>query len=313
MEIIDVMTTPPLDSKPLILMIGKFDGIHIAHQAIIQTARALKSKEDHLAVMSFSDHPLWVLKQDHEYKKKLTPDKEKIQILEKWGIERFYRIHFTKDYAKITAEEFILDHISRLNVKHIVVGEGFHFGNGRESGTRNLIEYCATINVQVTVVPLVTLNEEKISSSKIRTFINEGKMEAVTTLLNRPYTITGAVIHGNALGRTLGFPTINLGDVDSYVLPKPGVYLGKVKFHDEAAGEENWNVLISAGFRPTVNGGGYLIEAYLIDFSGDLYDKTVTLSFLRYLRGEIKFTGLEALMDQMNQDKQEAKRLLGMS
>jgi len=127
---------------------------------------------------------------------------------------------------------------------------------------------------------------------------------------NVPFTVMGTVVHGNALGRTLGFPTINLGGLDSTVVPKPGVYLGTVKVHHEISAEESWNVLISAGFRPTVEGEGYLIEAHLLDFSGDLYDKTVTVSFHHFLRKEIKFNGLDELIEQMNRDKAEAKKFL---
>jgi len=220
-------------------------------------------------------------------------------------------MNLTEEDANRTAWELLLEYVSKLNVQRIVTGEDFHFGKGQESFVSELIKLCAEMNVAVTIVPTVKANGRKVSSSHIRSLVEAGKMEAVQTQLSRPYTITGEVIHGQALGRTLGFPTINLGGTESYVFPKSGVYLGTAEIHDHSEGNEYWNVLISAGYRPTVNGKGYLIEAYLIDFSGDLYGKTVSVSFLRYMREEVKFTGLDPLIEQMELDKIEAKKLLG--
>lgn len=309
MEIIEVTSTPPIDSDSLVLVIGKFDGVHKGHQVILETAREFMAVKDKLAVLSFSEHPQWVLRQDPNFEKKLTPEDEKLRILKDFGVDRYYLVKFTKEYAKISAKEFILDHISKLNVKRIVVGEGFHFGKGSESSTEELKSLCAQIDVSVTVVPLIMENGSEVSSSTIRSLVADGEMEAVQARLGRSYTVTGTVIHGKKLGRELGFPTINLGGTDSYVFPKPGVYMGTVEIHDGNFGQTNWNVLISAGYRPTVNGTGYLIEAYLLDFSGDLYGATVSVSFLKYLRGEIKFSGLEPLIAQMTNDKIEAQRL----
>lgn len=140
-------------------------------------------------------------------------------------------------------------------------------------------------------------------SKETFSFIKNGEMEKVQVLMGRPYYITGTVIHGQALGRKLGFPTINLGGVvDQYVLPKPGVYLGTAEINEDL-GIQSWNALINAGYRPTVDGKKYTIEAYLLDFSGNLYGKNVTLSFLYYLRDEIKYTDLNALIEQMKLDE----------
>ncbi|WP_462411671.1 bifunctional riboflavin kinase/FAD synthetase [Neobacillus sp. Marseille-QA0830] len=313
MEIIQVTSEPPYDSTPLTLVIGKFDGVHLGHQSVLQTAREMKGKSETLAVLSFSDHPLWILKKAPGYQQKLTPDQEKVRILKQFDVDRYYRVHFTEEYAKITANEFILEHLSKLNVKQIVVGEGFHFGKGGDGSANELIKLCSQINVSVTVVPEMREHGRKINSTHIRSLVKNGNMEAVQSLLGRPYTISGEVVHGEALGRTLGFPTINLGSTGSYVEPKPGVYLGTAKIHHEEEGNEIWNALISAGYRPTVNGQGYLVEAYLIDYAGDLYGKTVHVSFLRYMRGEIKFTGLDALIERMELDKKEAKVILGIT
>lgn len=302
MKIINITSDSPYDSAPIILMLGQFDGVHLGHQAILQTAKDLKREKDTLAVMSFFE----------PHQKKLTPDNEKMSFLQQLGVERLYRVNFTEENEGNTADEF-LKHLSKLNVKRIVVGEEFHYGKEGEFSASELIKLVAQIKIPVTVVPLIKANGRKISSGKIRSLVGEGKMEAVQTLLSRPYTMTGEVVHGEALGRTLGFPTINLGGAEEYVYPKPGVYLGTVEIHNETAGNEFWNVIISAGYRPTVNGEGYLVEAYIIDFTGDLYGKTVSVSFLRYMREEINFTGLDPLIKQMELDKLEARNILGLS
>jgi riboflavin kinase / FMN adenylyltransferase len=161
--------------------------------------------------------------------------------------------------------------------------------------------------IQPTSASFYKKDEGEISISKIHSLVKDGKMQAILELLGRPYLIRGKVIHGQALGRTLGFPTINLDVGGSYVPPKPGVYIGTAEIHHKDGGNEVWYTLISAGYRPTVNGKDYIIEAHLIDFNGDLYGKRVSVSFIHYLREEIKFPDLNSLIKQMEQDKLDAK------
>ncbi|MBD8070741.1 bifunctional riboflavin kinase/FAD synthetase [Bacillus sp. PS06] len=311
MEIINVTTKPPHDLTSLVLVIGKLDGIHKGHQLLLHEAKEYIQEDDMLAVWSFSKHPQYVLNEDPEFEHDLTPLKDKVSILKEYGVQRLYHVEFTKEYAKIPADEFVLEHLSQLNVKRLIVGEDFRFGAGGRAGTDELIRLCEKINIQVSVIPFFRENGMKISSTDIRSLISNGKVEAAQVLLNRRYRVIGEVIHGNALGRELGFPTINLGKLESYVLPKPGVYVGTAEIYEEGMVRESWACLISAGYRPTVNGEGYLIEAHLLNYSGDLYGKTVAVSFIRYLRGEIKFDGLESLIHQMQQDKKEAEEILG--
>lgn len=312
MELINISSKPAYDSKPLILLIGKFDGVHKGHQHLLKCAKEHKRRDEVIAIWSFNEHPLWIISKDPLYKDKLSLDKQKIETLKGFGVQRYYQVDFTKEYASITGKDFILEHLSRLNIKHIIVGDDFHFGKGAASSTADLIEWCSSIDILVTVVPKIMENGKSISSTSIRSFIQQGHIEAANSLLGKPYTITGTVVKGNALGRTLGFPTINLADVNGYVLPKPGVYLGTVEIQHDQKVKEYWQVLISAGYRPTVAGEDYLIEAYLIDYEGDLYGKNVSLSFLRSMRGEMKFESLEELIVQMKEDKKAAKIMLGL-
>lgn len=313
MEIIQIIGKPPIEKDPLVLVIGKFDGVHKGHQLLLQTAKQIVKEKEKLAVLSFSSHPLWILRQDHKFLKQLTPEQEKLKHLKMYGVEKYFRVLFTKEYAEITAKEFVLEHLVRLNISHIIVGEQFLFGKEKEGTTTELIALCKQINIKVTVIPLMIENGRKISSTIIRSYVEAGQMEAAQGLLGYPFRITGKVIHGKALGRKLGFPTVNLGHTEFYVEPKSGVYLGGVEIIKNDIQIEYWHALINAGYRPTVNGKEFLVEAYLINFNGDLYGKAVTVSFSRYLREEVKYEGLDPLVEQMNRDLLLGKSILGLS
>ncbi|MCA1012491.1 bifunctional riboflavin kinase/FAD synthetase [Halobacillus halophilus] len=311
MEIFEVTAHPPQNSEPVVLVIGKMDGMHLGHQHLLNEAKKLASSEDKIAVYGFSDHPKWVLKGDPEYASSLSSYQDKIRLLQGYGVDRYYHVHFTKEYAKTSPEEFVFEHLSQLNISHILVGEGFRFGKGRGSDAQGLTDICKEINVPVKIVPHLKMNGEKISSTRIRSLVQEGKMEAVQSMLGRPLEITGVVEKGEQLGRELGFPTLNLGDIKEYVEVKPAVYLGVVKLHREAP--EHYYTLISAGYRPTVNGDSYKVEAYVLDFSGDVYEQTVSVKFLRHLRDEVDFKGMDALVEEMKQDERYAREILGLS
>lgn len=310
LEVIHELSKSSLNKQSQVLLIGKFDGVHIGHLKLIQIARQFVEQNDLLAIMSFSDYPLWVLQQNPAYEQAITPTSEKMNILQECGIDRFYDVSFTKEFASMEAEAFVLNDLASLQIKHIVVGEGFRFGKGGKGDVELLRKLCKQLQLELTVVPHVQENGRKISSTTIRQYITEGKVEAAQSLLGRPYSISGYVIHGQALGRTLGFPTANItGTDENFVLPKPGIYAGTVQISEY----EHFNALISVGYRPTVNGDSYLIEAYLIDFSGDLYDRLVTVSFLYYMREEMKFSNLDLLLEQMNEDKRQARAYFGMN
>lgn len=312
MEYFKVESKPRKDHAPLVLVIGKFDGVHRGHLALLDTAQAYMKEKEQLAVMSFSDHPRWILLHDEAFQKSLTPLEQQLSLLNQHGVDRFYHIQFTKEYASITAELFVNEHLSQLNIKTIVVGEDFHFGKGGAASVEDLKMLCKPYHIEVIAVPLVKVNDDKVSSTTIRSLVVKGEMEDVHQLLGRPYSVRGTVIHGEALGRKLGFPTINLGgESKQYVMPKPGVYLGSVQIFGEGYDHESQYTLISTGYRPTVDDSErYLIEAYILDFSGDLYDRKVELAFLSYLRPELKFDCLDDLVKQMKLDEINARELI---
>ncbi|WP_101846846.1 bifunctional riboflavin kinase/FAD synthetase [Halobacillus sp. Marseille-P3879] len=312
MKTFEVTDLPPENNKSTILLIGKFDGLHLGHQQLLDKANALRQNNEDISVFGFSEHPLWVLKGDETYKRSLSSYQDKLQTLEKSGVDRYYHIKFTKEYAQITPEQFVHEHITQLNVSTIVVGEGFRFGKGRNADAEGLKQLCQEHDISVFILPHITLQHEKVSSTKVRLHVAEGRMEAVQSLLNRPFELTGIVEHGEALGRQLGFPTLNVGGIEEYVRPKPGVYIGTVQVQGSQAGEYYYT-LISAGYRPAVKGESYKVEAYLLDFSGDLYDRIVTVKFLRFIRGEENFDGLDDLVNQMQHDEAEARTILGLA
>ncbi|KHE67227.1 riboflavin kinase, partial [Halobacillus sp. BBL2006] len=186
----------------------------------------------------------------------------------------------------------------------------FRFGKGRGSDAEGLADLCRQLDIPVTILPIVKLNSEKISSTTIRSLVKQGRMEAAQAMLGRPFELTGVVEKGEQLGRELGFPTLNLGGIEEYVEVKPAVYLGVVQISEESP--EHYYTLISAGYRPTVNGDSYKVEAYLLDYSGDLYNQNVRIKFLRHLRDEVDFKGVEVLVEQMKEDEREARLILGL-
>jgi riboflavin kinase/FMN adenylyltransferase len=313
MHVVDVEGLPPHSEEPQVLAIGKFDGIHIGHQAILATAKQYLDYQTKLGVMSFWPLPVWVLAQKPGYDRMLTPFPEKVRQLKAHGVQTLYHVHFSREYAATSAEEFVHRHLTRLNLRRVVVGFDFRFGKGGTANAGHLQELCRTVNIPVTVVDPIEENGVKVSSSQIREHLAHGRVEAAEALLGRPYCVEGTVVPGARLGRQIGFPTANLGDLDEYVLPGPGVYAVSVELADaEGSGRANWFGVMNAGYRPTVNGTDFRLEVHLLGFSGDLYGKRLRVSLLRRVRSEQKFASLEALQRQIVSDVAFAKQLLGI-
>lgn len=313
MEVFHVESRPGDSSTSQVLAIGKFDGLHIGHQAILSAAKSVLKTDEHLAVMTFTPHPTFVLSGRDIYARTLTPQIEKMRQLESFGVQRVYFVHFTKAYAQTSAHTFVNEHLASLKLSRIVVGSDFRFGKGGEADVRVLTSLCAQIGIPVTVVEAVSQSAVKVSSSQIRAHLQAGRVEAAEALLGRPYSITGTVIEGDKLGRQIGFPTANLGEVDEYVLPASGVYAVAVELLDShELGGQHWFGVANAGVRPTVSGHYFRIEVHLLEFSGDLYGKRLTVSFLRRIRDEKKFPNVAALEKQIGVDVRAAKVMLGI-
>ncbi len=304
----------PVSPAPQVLAIGKFDGVHLGHRAILNAARDLQAPDERLAVMSFEPHPTYALTGNPEYARWLTPRRERVRIFKELGVDAFYVARFDRPFQQLEPAAFVDGYLVPLRVRHVVVGPDFRFGRGGQGTVDVLRDLGRNRGFDVHVVEPVEEHGHKISSSRIREHLREGRVEAALALLGRPYVISGQVVHGDKRGRTLGFPTANLGGIDEYVLPKSGVYAVFVEVEEaEGACSAHAFGVLNAGYRPTVDGRSFQLEVHLLGFDGDLYGKTLRVSFLRRIRDEMKFDGLEALKGQIARDCEAARSMVGLT
>jgi riboflavin kinase / FMN adenylyltransferase len=292
------------DLPPLSLAIGFFDGVHIGHQQVILTAKKIADENNwKSAVMTFDPSPKEVLSKHPENVKYITLLDEKIKRIEELGIDYLFIVPFTREFASFLPEDFIDNYIIQLNVKHLTAGFDYTYGKFGK-GTMKTIEQHSKGHFKATTVEKVTKNDNKISSTIIRSLISEGNVEETKDYLGRYYTMEGYVIHGEKRGRKLGFPTANLQIDDRYIYPKNGVYVVRLYVNS------TWvNGVASIGYNPTFNDEKTkrFVEVYLLDFDDDIYGQSVILEWRKYLRDELKFDSIEALIEQIKQDVQETR------
>ena len=293
---------------PSVIAIGMFDGLHRGHQGVIQAAR-LRARELGVpcTVFTFVGHPRAVLRPDAP-PSLLTPWDEKVDVLARAGLDRLVGAHFTHDFSQIEPAAFIGRILcGHLEAREVVVGYNFAFGRAQAGSVETLREAGHELGFGVTVLPPVGHDGAPVSSTRIRTLLGEGQVEAVADLLDRPYALTGPVVQGDQRGRLLGFPTANL-DVESVKqLPAFGVYAGRARWRDR-----EWPTVINLGVRPTFGVPSLRVEAHLLGFDGDLYGERMTLDLRHRLRDEQAFQGVDALVAQIRRDADEARGLLGM-
>ena len=290
-----------------IATIGIFDGVHKAHQQLIQRLNDLKSdhKTESLLVTLWP-HPRYVLNKDAENLKLLSTLEEKIYRLEKAGLDNLLLIPFSKDFSRTPFDVFINQVlVEKLKVKHLVVGFNHHFGKDRQGSFDNLKEYGEKGGFTTERLSKVEVDGEGISSSKIRDYVWQGDLEKVNKMLGYTYTVSGLVIHGNKVGRELGFPTANIELPEIYkILPAEGVYAVEATIDGL-----NYIGMLNIGIRPTIDNRRLkVIEANFFNFAGNLYDKHLTLRFFSRIREEQKFDSLEQLKNQINNDKAEIQK-----
>ncbi|MBH0231701.1 riboflavin kinase [Halobacillus yeomjeoni] len=296
MQVIDVSKTIPAVEKGTVLVIGVMDSVHIGDQYVLEKAQELSSDDEEIAVygISSASTPMVTIENDRNF------------LLKSYGVKRYYQVP-AQEHAQAAPDHFIRNHYEALNITHIVVSETVQ--NAAYS-VETLRKWSQKMDVPMTVISDLKVHGDSVTETRILPLIEQGRMEAAKSLLGRPFTLNGEVVKGQQLGRELGFPTLNLGGIDSYVKVKPAVYIGLIKVEGEP--DTFYYALISAGYRPTVNGDSYKVEAYLLDFNGDLYGKQVSVQFLRRLRDEENFDGLDALVDQMKKDEEMTRDILGL-
>lgn len=286
------------------IALGNFDGVHIGHQKLIESvvndARSFSVKSSVLIFREHTKNTIRGKKQDL-----LTSIDIKYRILEKMGIDIAYEMEFNENIMKLSPREFVKDFlIEKLKVKGIVVGFDYRFGYKAEGNIETLTALCNEFGLKLTVINAIYDDGEVISSTKIRNLIREGEIIKANKLLGRPFTISGKVIKGKGLGRTFGIPTANLSLVESFIIPKYGVYAGYAY-----VGNEKYKTAVNIGVNPTFD-EDLRLEAFLIDFSGDLYDKTILIELVHYIRPEIKFSNIDDLVEKMNEDINFVKKII---
>jgi len=291
-----------------VVAIGNYDGVHRGHRSVLE--RALEHSRERQVpalVLTFEPHPRTVFRPDSPVCR-LTPAPLKARLLEAMGFRSVIEYPFDKEFSQRSAEEFVQTVlVDWLQASAVVTGFDFHFGKGREGGPAFLMASGKRHGFDVTLVDAFRdENGEVISSSRIRALLAQGDVSAAAGLLGYRFTVEGEVIGGEKLGRTLGFPTANMALPPETEL-KPGIYAVRFRRADSTLHDG----VASYGRRPTVTeNGAPLLETYLFDFSGDLYGETCSVSFFGHLRDELKFDGLEPLVEQMKRDEEEARALL---
>jgi riboflavin kinase/FMN adenylyltransferase len=286
---IKVTSLPDAEPRPRNVAIGTFDGVHLGHQAVIEGADT---------VLTFDPHPLEVL-HPAATPKLLMPFGVKRDVIEGLGVEELVVIPFDEEFAHRSAEDFVEQVLlERLDAKQVSVGENFRFG-AKAKGDPAMLESRSEFAARV--VPLVEVEGETVSSTRIRALVAAGEMEAARRCLGAPFMVEGTVVKGDQRGRELGFPTANIVPDDRYAYPGHGVY---------AAFADGVPAAVNVGVRPTFESGrGVLIETYLIDREDDLYGRTLRVAFVERLRGERSYPDVQELIDQMHRDVEDARRV----
>ncbi|MCK8493395.1 MULTISPECIES: bifunctional riboflavin kinase/FAD synthetase [Spirosoma] len=287
---------------------GTFDGVHRGHQTILARLTEVAQNSDGESVLiTYWPHPRTVVSNDSQDLKLLTTLDEKIELIEQAGVDHLVVIPFTRSFSELTSEQYIRQIlIEKIGTKKLVIGYDHRFGRDREGGFDYIRAHQSEYGFEVEEIPRQDVEAVGVSSSKIRAALQEGNVHTANLFLGRQYSLTGTIIKGQQLGRTIGFPTANL-QVDDPVklVPANGVYAVDV-LHDEQV----HGGMLNIGFRPTVAGTHQTIETYIFDFDKDIYGEHMTLRFREFLRPEQKFDGLPALVAQLKKDEQTARALL---
>ena len=306
-EITDITTFTT--QQPTVLTIGTFDGVHLGHQKIIERVVTTARQEGLLAtIFTFFPHPRMVVQHDKSLKLIHTLE-EKKQLLQQLGVDLLVVQPFNEAFAQLTAEEFVSTIlVQHLNVKKVIIGYDHRFGRNRTANINDMRLFGEKYGFAVEEISVQEVDEVSVSSTKIREALNKGDVTTAEHYLGTPYSLTGTVIHGLKLGRTLGYPTANIQVTEDYkLIPKDGVYAVY-----SYIGERKVYGMMSIGKNPTIEGKGASIEVYFFDFNGDLYDRELTIYFLKYLREERKFSSVALLKKQLQDDETTARKAIAL-
>jgi riboflavin kinase/FMN adenylyltransferase len=294
-------------AKPVVT-IGTFDGVHLGHQAIFSRMRAEANEVGgETVVITFHPHPRIVLQLESSNLKFINTQEMKIKRLASSGIQNLIIIPFTRDFSRTSSESFVKDYIvDKIHPYKLVIGYDHHFGKNRMGDFRKLYDMGHRYGFKVERIPAQDVENIAISSTKIRKSLEVGDVHKANKLLGYEYSISGEVVHGNELGRTIGFPTANIRVADQYkLITARGVYACKVECRGQL-----YKAMGNIGYRPTINESDLTIEAHLFDFDQDIYDETITIRFIERIRDEQRFDSLSDLRKQLEADKLKSLEIL---
>jgi riboflavin kinase/FMN adenylyltransferase len=296
------------DVKNPIVTTGTFDGVHLGHQKIISRLKeAAKAEKGETVLLTFYPHPRMVLFPDDNELRLLNTQQEKIRLLEHYGIDHLIIYPFTKEFSRLTSVEFVRNVlVNSIHTKRLIIGYNHHFGRNREGSFEHLKEFGPLYGFDVEEIPAKDIDHIEISSTKIRQALLDGDAETANAFLGHPYSITGKVVGGKKLGRTIGYPTANILVEDRYkLIPKDGVYAVRVEHAGKIYGG-----MLNIGNNPTVEGKGRSIEVNIFDFNQDIYGDDATIFFIKRLRDEVKFNGLDELKAALAKDRTDSLKIL---
>jgi riboflavin kinase/FMN adenylyltransferase len=289
--------------------VGVFDGLHLGHQRIVNTAlERARRTGSRTIVVSFDPHPDLVLRPSFEALPPLTPHTERRRRLEAMGVDRYEVLPFTRELAALEPETFVDRHlIEPFGMRDLVVGSGFALGRKRSGDVSRLRAIGGARGFEVEEVPLLVVGGEPVSSTRIRTLLAEGRVGEAAMLLGRRYDLRGTVVEGDKIGRTLGVPTANLRLHEEKLIPGHGVYAVWVRLPEE---ERPRAGAMNIGVRPTFGGQVRTLEVHVLDWSGDLVGRELRVELAQWLRPELKFEGSAALIEAMHDDLARTRDLL---
>ncbi len=291
--------------KESIVTIGVFDGVHLGHQRLLsKLLQQVKKRKMLSVVITFRHNPEKLL--SHHSKLPFLMDiDERLKLLKKAGVAVIIPLSFTPELAQLNARQFIILLQKYLNIRGLVVGEDFALGKNREGNIENLKKLSKNMNFDLTIVPPLVKNGEVVSSTSIRKALAAGDMAKVRDLMGRPFKLAGKVVTGFGRGTGLGFPTANLEVTSDHALPPDGVYTGWARLNGNT-----YQVMTNIGKNPTFGVNKRTVEAYLINYHGDLYGADLQLDFIAHLRGEMKFANIDEFKKQVNEDVHKGRKIL---
>jgi len=304
-NVIDFFELNPMPTERTCITIGNFDGVHLGHQAIIRKmVRHAAGEEQSVIVITFFPDPsdFFSPKREAFY---LTEPSEKSRLLRQLGVEQVLTFQFTNQFSQLTAREFISALVEKIGMETLVIGRDFALGKDRQGTLPVIHSLGLELGFSVEVVERIELSQQEVSSTRIRHFLSAGQVYEAAKMLGHPYFISGPVTHGSDRGARIGLPTANIVHWPKKQLPAIGVYATRVLL-----AEKNYFGITNVGFRPTFEDQNLPnIETHILDFEGDIYGEDLVLYFVQKIRDEQKFSGVDALLAQIERDKSTARKI----